>query len=600
MTFEILVVLILIPLVLLCLFREWIAPAVAAMSAWVLLIVTGVLEVSEALSVFSHHAPITIGALFIISFSLEKTGALSGIFRFLRHHLPSRLRGILLAITLLVALSSAFINNTPIVALFMPLLLGLGQSRDIPPSKLLIPLSYASILGGVCTLVGTSTNLIVSGVMSDYGYTGMGMFELSRLGVPLALVGLTYIVFVLPRLLPARTNVSGTLSKDERQTFFCQLMVTPESRWVGRHLVDTVAARSNSGFRLIEIRRKGATLTLPMDEIVVEPFDRVLISASPRLLTTRDNEVTLDLEWTRERGLKALSTLQGGIMEGIVTQHSGLAGHSLRETKFRQHYGMVVMAVHRQGHNLRKHFMDIRLQFGDTLLLLGPQWRLDELRHKGDLMLLDEAPDPDNPPNPRGAVLSWISMAAVVVLTAGTLLPIVAAASLGAIFLLVTKVLSVEEAGKAADPSILFLIFGMLGLGLAMETSGAAKWLADELLRGGAGVFPEAWMPRVTLILVICMTGVLTEMLSNNATAALMAPVAYNLAMGMGVEPRPFFVAVMVAASLSFTTPIGYQTNTMIFNAGGYRFSDFVRAGLPLSIGCWILAAVGIPLIWPF
>lgn len=600
MTLEIAFVLGLLPLVLLCLTREWFPPELTAMAAFALLMGTGVLDIPQALSVFSHPAPVTIGSLLVISACLEKTGGLEALSSALRRHLPASLHGLLLGTTVVVALASAFINNTPIVALFMPLLLGLAQVRKLAPSKLLIPLSYASILGGCCTLVGTSTNLIVSGIMNDYGYPALGMFELGRLGIPLAVLGLLYIAFVLPRLLPARGNVTATLSEDDRKSYFCQLMVTPDSRWVGRLLVDTVAAHPSSGFRLIEIRRKGATLTLPMNEIIIEPFDRVLISASPRLLTTQGSETVLNPEWTAERGLKALSTLQGGIMEGIVPQHSSLIGRSLEESRFRQRFGMLVLALHRQGHNLRKHFAHVRLQFGDTLLLLGPQWRFDELRERGELMLLDETPETTKPSAGRGAILSWISMAGVVLLTAFHILPIVAAALLGAVFLLLTRVISTEEATRAIDTSILFLIFGMLGLGLAMESSGAARWLANSLLQGGKGLFPEIWLPHLTLVLIILLTGVLTEMLSNTATAAVMAPVAYNLAMGIGADPRPFFIAVMLAASLSFTTPIGYQTNTMVFNAGGYRFGDFVRAGLPLSLGSWTFIAIGIPLVWPF
>lgn len=600
MTPEILFLLLLLPLVLLCLVREWLAPEVAAMTTFVLLLLAGILDLDQALSVFSHPAPITIGALFVITHALDKTGGLDGLSRALRRHLPDSTRGLLLGSTSLVALASAFINNTPIVALFLPLLLGLARVRDLPPSKLLIPLSYASILGGCCTLLGSSTNLIVSGIMAEYGYPSLGMFELGRLGAPLAVIGIAYIVFLSPRLLPARASVTAALDENDRKSHFCQLMVTPQSRWIGRRLVDTVPARADSGFRLLEVRRKGTTLVQPLNKIIIEPFDRVLISASPRLLEKRkDDKIVVDPAWTEVRGLKALATQQGGVTEGVVGPHSRLNGRSLKSIGFRQHYGMWVLAVHRQGRNLHKNFQNERLQFGDTLLLLGPKWRFDELRERGDLMLLDETTAPPLPAGPS-PLLAWAAMAGVVLLATLHILPIAAAALAGAVFLLLTRVVTADEAARSIDTSILFLIFGMLGLGLAMETTGAAKWLAENALALAEQGVPNAWLPHVALALVILLTGGLTELLSNNATAALMAPVAYNLALGIGVDTRPFFIAVMFAASLAFATPIGYQTNTMVFNAGGYCFGDFVRAGLPLSLLCWTLLVLGIPVFWPF
>jgi len=603
MTFEIAVVLLLLVLTVTVLVKEWLSPEITAMSAFCLLMAIGILSVDDAISVFSNPAPITIGALFIITFALEKTGGLDSLAAFLRRHFPQSLSGLLLATSGIVAVTSAFINNTPIVALFMPLLLGLARARDISPSKLLIPLSYASIMGGCCTLIGTSTNIIVSGIMVDNGLDAVSMFELTKAGLPMLAIGVIYIAFITPRILPNRTSVTGVLTEDERRTFFSQLLVKKESNWVGSLLLETPVADKSSHFRIIEVRRQGATLTLPLDQITIEPNDRILISAGSEALQTDQEQPTLKPELIANWGVEPLSTLQGGIMEGVVAPHSLLEGKTIAQSNFRQQFGMLVLAVHRQGKNLKKHFKNVRLQFGDTLLLLGPQWRFDELRAKGDLMLLDEVALGENPTpktNSGHALWAWLAIGTVVILATFDLLPIAGAAIIGAVFLLLVGVIRSEDAVRAIDWSIIFLIFGMLGVGLAMEKTGAARFLAEEAVGLASSLVPEAWLPYVALSLLLLLTSVLTEMLSNNATAAVMAPVGYNLALSLGLEPRPYMVAVMLAASLAFTTPIGYQTNTMVYNAGGYRFEDFVRAGLPLNLIYWLTASILIPIMWPF
>ncbi|MEM6883555.1 MAG: SLC13 family permease [Verrucomicrobiota bacterium] len=600
--FHIPFVLLLLPATVLCLAKEWVAPEIAAMTAFSLLIAFGVLSAEEAMAVFSNPAPITIGALFIITFALDKSGGLNSLAKFIRDHLPQSLNGILFSISSLVAIASAFVNNTPIVALFMPLLLGLARARDIAPSKLLIPLSYASIMGGCCTLIGTSTNIIVSGIMvKDYGMEPISMFELTKIGVPMLLVGTLYIAFISPKLIPERSNVTASLSEEERRTFFCQLLVKPSSPWVGKALLNIAVGQNQNEFRIIEVRRQGATLMLPLSQIKVEPYDRILISAASKSLEEQEDGMHLKQDLAESWGVNALSTLQGGIMEGVITQHSNLVGRTIESVNFRQRQGMLVLAVHRKGKNLTKNFSGIRLQFGDTLLLLGPEWRFDEMRNKGDLMLLDEAQEPEAPKSlNKKPIWAWITMATVVMLATFNVVPIVGAAIMGAVFLLLLRLITPEDAIKAVDWSILFLIFGMLGVGLAMQTTGAAQLIAESSIGAARYIVPEAWLPYVALSIMILLTSVLTELLSNNATAAVMAPVGYNLALSLGLDARPFTIGVMLAASLAFTTPIGYQTNTMVYNAGGYRFGDFVRVGLPLNLLYWLIASCLIPVLWPF
>jgi len=594
------IVFVILALVLLAFIFELASPDMIAMTAFCALFVTGVVQVQDLLTVFSNSAPITIACMFIVTAALEKSGAIDDITHLLSKHLPAPLRMILLILTLFVGFSSAFVNNTPIVALFLPVLLALARERGFAASKLLIPLSYASIMGGCCTLIGTSTNIIVSGIAAKNGMDPFHFFELAWIGLPILVMGTLYLALFSPWVLPDRQNLTAVLSPEDRKQHLTQVLVKPDSILIGQVLTETRLAKNQKEFRILQVRRDGKTLLAPMDKIKIRKFDRILISATQhRLIKNEQGKLQIDEKLEDELGLQSLSTIPGSIIEGVISPHSSLLNKSIRTINFRQKYGMLVLALHRHGQNLSNNFLDEKLEFGDTLLLLGSIDSFTELQEQGDFMLLEEnLPHTFRRPKAKWA---WLAMAGVVAVSTMNLLPIVGAGLLAVLFVLLTRCLDSGEAYKAVDWQIIFLIYGMLGVGVAMEQTGAAVFIAEGCVGLAKGlVSDEMLLLYVVLSLIYLLTNLLTELMSNNATAVVMAPIAIYVAANLGVDARPFVIAVAIASSAAFLTPIGYQTNTMVYGVGGFRFTDYLRAGLPHSLIFWITASLLIPFIWPF
>jgi len=580
--------------------REWVAPELVAMSALVAVMGLGLVPVKRVFDVFSSEAPITIAALFVLTGAMEKTGAidfLGDVFGS-AGRLPAWLSmGLMMVV---VAAVSAFINNTPVVAIFLPVLMGICRRHGIAPSKMLIPLSYAAVLGGCCTLIGTSTNLVVSGVIGDKGLEPLGMFELAKVGVPLAVVGCAYVIVFGPRFLPDRLNVTAILGEEQRRRFLCHLLVDRQSELVGRRLLATPFCTEPTSYQVIEIRRGGTRLELSLDEVVVQPFDRVLVSVSDRLMMKAEGDELPKLDPVVERrlGVESLSTIEGGIVEGIVAPHSRLVGKTMRAARFRQTYGMVALAVHRRGVNLTKEFAEEPLQFGDTILMLGPKSTFEHLRAMGDLMLLED----QHPPRRMGprTFVALGTLAGMVLVASLTSIPIVAVATAAAVFVMLCKCLEPQEAYASVEWSVIFMLYGMMAVGTAMEETGTAEWVASSLLGGAEFFAPKVILPYVLLALIYGLSLGMTEVLSNNATALIMAPIAISTASKLGVDSRGFIIAVALSASLAFACPTGYQTHMMVYGPGGYRFMDFVRFGLPLNVMMWVGACILIPETWPW
>ncbi len=595
MTWQIAFVFVLLIAAIVLFVREKIAPELVALGLFVIIAATGLVPVKEAFAVFANPAPITVAAMFVLSAALVSCGALDYMSHVVEKAAALPYWVVLFLSIILVAFVSAWINNTPVVVVFVPVVLNLARRMKLPASKFLIPISYASVLGGCCTLIGTSTNLVVNGILLDQGLPGMNMFDLAWVGVPMAIVGAIYLCAFSNRLLPAREMLTSILSEEERREYLTEAFVPADSPLIGKSLraAGLVKAR---GFRVIEIVRDGVAIDVDPAATALRSGDRMILACRPSGIAHA--RAMPGFDFTAEAGLEQISAHEGKVFEGAVAPHSELIGRTISELNFRQRYRVVVLAVHRAGENVRDKLETIPLQMGDLLLLMGTDQAVKELRNGDDIILLDRPPLPSFSFQTR-IPLVLATIVGVILLETLDIMPIELGAIGGAVLLCVTGCIKPKEAYDSIEWNLLFLIFGMLALGLAMQKTGAALWLASNVVDGLGHVVDGPSKPLVILAAVYLISLILTEILSNNAVAALMIPIALGIAKEAGMHAQPLIIAVAVAASAAFATPIGYQTNTYVYGIGGYKFRDFVRIGVPLNILCFIVAMIVIPRVWP-
>ncbi|MBK8210113.1 MAG: SLC13 family permease [Rhodospirillales bacterium] len=593
MSWETLQIVIVVALVLVVfgMIREVIAPEILAMAAVALLLVLGILKTGDVLKVFSNTAPFTVGCLFILSAALERTGVIDSMGQAMAR-VPWRSPWQALMVMMLGCLvASAFINNTPIVVIMTPVIIALAHSLKSSASKFLIPLSYATILGGTCSLIGTSTNIIVDGVAQAKGLAPFGMFEISPAGAVYGLVGMLYMGIIGWRFLPDRQTLSDVLIDLSARKFLTEVVVPQGSPMIGKTLADA-GITGKRGYRVIDVIRDEGSFDPEHGEPTLAGGDRIVLRMSVAEFMGLRDSGNLIIEKNARQALEPIASRDVRMMEGIIGPHSSFAGQRVVDLNLRRLYDTYILAIHRQNENLHGNFDQVRLQFGDTLLLEGPPDGLKRLFERGELINLTEVTE--RPFRRNRAWLAIVAVLAVIILSAFEALPIAATSFIAATVVVALGCLDAEEAYKAIHWPILMLIFGMLALGTAMETTGAGALIVTFIvgLVGGLG-------PVVVLSIVYALTSFLTEFMSNNATAILITPIAIGLAQQMGVDPRPFVVAVMFAASASFATPIGYQTNTFVYGAGGYKFTDFVKVGVPLNLILWAVASFILPIFWP-
>ncbi|MFD2256420.1 SLC13 family permease [Luteolibacter algae] len=594
--FQMLLTFIVLGGVFLAFIKEWLPNDLVALCGLAILLGTGVLSDSDLGEIFSNPAPMTIGAMFILAESLTRTGAIDWIAHRFEKWAGNSLTRAVIILALIVVPLSAFMNNTPVVIVFLPVLMSFARSTGLKASKLLIPLSFLSILGGTITLIGTSTNLLVSGLSKQQGQPAFGIFEISGLGLVYAAVGSCYLFFIGRHLLPDRDTVSSLLDAEDTRKFVSAVEIPYASPLIGESLIAHPLFSNRKRTIVYEVLRHGLRVeNIPLDAITLEERDVLLFRATSKQLAEiqaakgvvmihRKSNLT-------ESGAEQAEEVK--TVEAIIGPQSQLIGRSVRQSNIRRRYGIVVAAVHRKGTNLREGYQDVKLAFGDTLLLEGPVQSIMKLSQEGSFLSLNEAL---MQPHLKSKVFTAIAiLAAVVLVSALGILSITSAAVIGAVMVVLTGCLEIRKAYQAIEWNVLFLIYGMLGVGLAMKNTGGAEWVAMNVI----GLMPDSG-PLVILAAIYFLSFVLTELVTNNAVAILMTPIAISIAASMEVDPRPFLVAIMFAASASFITPIGYQTNTYVYGAGGYRFSDFLKVGVPLSLILWLTSVLLIPRFWPF
>ena len=569
---------------------------VTAMILLTILFMLGFLTPSEALSGFSNPAVITIAFLFIISRALQKTRILEYLIVRVRRLADKSILIGRAVYLFTIGVASAVVNNTAIVAIFMPVSIRLAQKYKMSPSKMLIPLSYSAILGGTLTLVGTSTNLLVNSIYVKVpGVEPMGMFEFFKYGAILMVVGLLYILFIAPMILPSRTSTSSLTKSYRLGGYLTEMRITSESPLNGRTCLER-GINKNYDVMVLDILRDNKMITNMIRLTKLKEGDVLFVRGTlENFLRMKEVEkvaLLTDEKLTQEE----LEQEDNVVLECLITDKSDLVGKSLMTSNFRRRFGSFILAIRREGTIVREKIAHVILSAYDTLLVYGPKNKVNELSKTNEFVVLGEV-DAEL----RKQRFWWMTIVVIIgtiALAAFGFMPIVKSAMLGVVILLALKILTPQESYQSINWQVIILISALIPVGIVIQKTGTAGWIAG-LISSATESVPSEWQPRVLLALIYFITIFLTEISSNAATAIIMTPISIAVAQQMGFDPRAFVFAVAFAASASFITPVGYQTNLMVYGPGGYKFSDYIRVGFPLAFIFWIMAVFILPILWP-
>jgi di/tricarboxylate transporter len=576
--------------VIILLITELISIDVTAIGIMVALMLARILTPVEAVAGFANPAVITVGAMFLISQAMIRTGVVGYIGQRVIALARGQATAAVFVLLLIAAVASAFMNNTPVVVLFIPVIMSMGCRFGFSPSRYLIPLSYVSILAGTCTLIGTSTNIIISDLAAGYGFDAIGMFELARVGLPLAVVGFAFIMLTARYLMPALPPAACELDGGGRR-FLAEIKIPEQSRLIGKEPCGDLTARYPD-IEVLELIRRSHIYHPCRDEVRIATGDLLLIKGAPSSLMALLDDKGVELPMG-ETGLRFSGPDASVLVELIVTPTSTLIGQPLIETNLARDDRIHIIAIERTGlHYAEKQVRHTRLRNGDILLIWCRIAELERLRGRSDWIVAEDVQQ--QIVHKRKAPLAAAIFGAMVVAATTGMTDIMTAALTAVLLMLISGCLPLQEAYKALQGQVLLLIAGTIALGAAMQKTGASSYYAELYLS-----LLEGLSPAIILGGFILLTSISTQILSNNATAVLLLPIAVSTAQGLGVDPKSFIMAVVFGASASFATPIGYQTNLLVYGPGGYRFSDFLKMGIPLNLIILIGGTLLIPIFWP-
>lgn len=579
---------VIILLMIVALAREWFQPAGIVFAALLLLLAGRIISVNEAFAGFSNKGMLTVGFLFVVSAALQSSGTFERFVLTMLGNRHKSVTGRYLRLMLPVASLSAFLNNTPIVATLIPMVKSWAKRNNLAVSKFLIPLSYAAILGGTCTLIGTSTNLVVHGLLLEAGLDGFTFFEITRIGVPVALLSILFLTFIGRRLLPDRKDVITELGENTRE-FVVELKVGDEYPYLGQSL-EQANLRHLTGLFLFQIERQG--------QIIAPVSPREKIYLGDRLFFTGLTETIYELQKTpglylvkdQQFKLGEVDSDRLKTYEAVISNTSHLIGDTVRNSGFRSHYNAVILAIHRSSERIAQKIGDIVLQPNDTLFLLAPAGFENRWYHSRDFTLVTPSLDVYSKPKWKGNLALGI-LAAMIVAAATGLIPIIFAAAIAAVLMVATNIISAKDAQNAVAWDILLLIAASFGIAKAIGNSGLAELVGNALISGLSGLGETG-----ILIGIFILTSSFTLLITNNAAAAIVFPIALSVTQTLNLNPQSVMLTLALAASTCFASPIGYQTNLMVYSAGNYRFKDFLRIGLPMNVfmGVCVIIAVSV------